>query len=333
MFFSVFSFEISYRLKHPATYIYFFIFLLITALIIADGGTPATEKVYHNSPAMIGSFFSLLGIFSILVSSAIMGVPLYRDLEHNTKEYLLATPMGRHAYFWGRFWGSFVVLVLVCSGAILGYLLGTFVGPIMDWTEPERFGPNLPMYYICPFLTILIPSLFFTSCIFFGLVAILRNNRVLYTASILVFILYLLSNFLVSDLEKRDLVDLLDPFALNTYSNANKYLTPVEQNTLLTPLTGNLLYNRLLWPAIGLFILLFSYFRFSIGRFVANPSRGGKNKTTDEKTVRVGLPVFNPVFSNRLNWSNLWGLGKLELRNIIRDNYFLSIILGAACSW
>jgi len=328
MFWSVFSFEIRYRLQRPATYIYFFVFLLITALIIADGGTPATEKVYHNSPAMIGSFFSLLGIFSILISSAIMGIPLYRDLEHNTKEYLLATPIGRHAYFWGRFWGSFAVLIFVCTGAIVGYIFGTFLGPIMDWTKPERFGPNLPMYYIWPFLTILIPSLFFSSCIFFGLVAILRNNRVLYTASILLFILYLFASFLVSDLEKRDLVDLLDPFALNTYSNATKYFTPAEQNNLLTPITGNLLYNRLLWPAIGLVILLFSYYRFSIRRFVANSSRGGKNKTSDEKVARVGLPVFNPVFSNRLNWSNLWNLGKLEFRNIIRDNYFLSIILG-----
>jgi hypothetical protein len=329
MFWSVFSFEIRYRLQRPATYIYFAVFLFITALIIADGGTPATEKVYHNSPAMIGSFFCLLGIFSVLISSAIMGVPLFRDLEHNTKEYLLATPIGRTAYFWGRFSGSFLILIFVCSGAIIGYIAGTWLGPLLDWTKAERYGPNLTMNYLWPFVTILLPSMFFTSCIFFGLVAWLRNNRVLYTASILLFILYLLSNFLVSDLEKRDLVDLLDPFALNTYSNATKYFTPAEQNTLLTPMTGNLLYNRLLWPAIGLVILLFAYFRFSIVRFVANASRGGKNKTTDEKTARVGLPVFNPVFSNRLNRSNLWSLGKLEFRNIIRDTYFLSIILGA----
>lgn len=44
MFWSVFSFEIRYRLQRPATYIYFAVFLFITALIIANGGTPATEK-------------------------------------------------------------------------------------------------------------------------------------------------------------------------------------------------------------------------------------------------------------------------------------------------
>ena len=98
MFWPVFSFEIRYRLRRPATYIYFAVFLIFTMLIIAEGGTPASEKVYHNSPAVIGSFFALLGILSVLVSSAVMGVPLYRDLEHNTKEYLLASPMGRSAH-------------------------------------------------------------------------------------------------------------------------------------------------------------------------------------------------------------------------------------------
>ena len=120
-----------------------------------------------------------------------MGVPLYRDIEHQTKEYLLSTPVSAGAYFWGRFWGSFAVLVLISLGALAGYVLGSWLGPAFDWSKPERFGPNVPIHYFWPFLTIFLPSLFFTSCLFFGLVALTRNNRVLYSASILLFILYL----------------------------------------------------------------------------------------------------------------------------------------------
>ncbi len=329
MFWPVFSFEIRYRLRRPATYIYFAVFLVFTMLIIAEGGTPASEKVYHNSPAMIGSFFALLGIFSVLVSSAVMGVPLYRDLEHNTKEYLLTSPIGRNAYFWGRFWGSFVVLVLLCTGAIFGYIAGSWLGPLADWTKPERYGANLAINYLWPFFTIFLPSLFFTSCVFYGLVAWLRNNRVLYSASILLFILYLLANFLVQDLEKRDLVDLLDPFALNTYTNAIKYFTPAEQNNQLVPMSGNLLLNRLLWSALGFGLLLFSYVRFTISGFVTDRSRGGKSVEGETKPPRTRLPVFNPIFSRRLHWSNLFSLSRLEFQNILRDSYFLSIMLGA----
>ncbi|MDX2135182.1 MAG: M1 family aminopeptidase [Saprospiraceae bacterium] len=329
MFWDVFSFELRYRFKRPATWIYFGVFLLLTALIIADGGTDASEKVHHNAPATIGSFMTILGIFSVLISSAVMGVPLFRDLEHDTKEYLLSTPITRGAYFWGRFWGSFVTLVFICTGAIFGYVLGTWLGPLFDWTKPERYGPNDPVAYLWSFGTILLPSLFFTACIFYGMVAWLKNNRVLYSASILLFIFYLLANFLVRDLEKRDLVDILDPFAINTYENAVKYYTPAEQNTRLTPLSGNLLLNRLLWVGIGLLLILGVYSRFTINRFIAQKS-SKKARSDGEAPAARGrpLPTVTPAFGKSFNWANLWGLSRLEFRNIIRDPYFLSIILG-----
>ncbi len=331
MFSAIFLFELQYRLRRPATYIYFFVLLVLTALIVANGGTPATEKVYHNAPATISFYMAILGIYCVLISSAVMGVPLYRDIEHQTKEYLLSTPVSPGAYFWGRFWGSFLILVGISTGAIVGYIIGSWLGPVFDWTKPERFGPNVLSYYLWPFVTIFLPSLFFTSCIFFGLVAWTRNNRVLYSASILLFILYLLANFLVQDLENRNLVDLLDPFALNTHTNATKYLTPAEQNTQLVPLTGNLLWNRMLWVGVGLATILGIYFRFSIQRFVSERSRGKKVKKEAALVApaRVALPVVGRHFSNRLDWSNLWNLGKLEFSNILRDTYFISIILGA----
>ena len=43
----------------------------------------------------------------------------------------------------------------------------------------------------------------------------------------------------------------------------------------------------------------------------------------------MALPLLTRHFSRRLDWSNLWSLGKLEFGNIIRDTYFISIMLGA----
>lgn len=329
MFWTVFSFEIAYRFKRPATWIYFGVFLFITALMIGDGGLGVSEKVYYNAPITIGLFCTLLGLFSVLVSSAIMGVPLFRDLEHDTKEYLLSTPISRGAYFWGRFWGSFCTLVFVCSGAMFGYVIGTWIGPLFDWTKPERYGPNNPIHYLWAFSTILLPSLFFTATVFYALVAWLKNNRVLYSASILLFIFYLLTNFLVRDLENRDLVDMLDPFALTTYQNAIKYYTPAEQNIMLPPMSGNLLLNRIIWLGAGLLLILVVYSRFSITKFISTSS--GKRKKKEEAEIRpasVPLPVVQPTFGKGFGRSNLWGLAKLEFRNIVRDPYFLSIILG-----
>jgi ABC-2 type transport system permease protein len=331
MFWSVFSFEIQYRLRRPATYIYFAVLLALTALIIANGGISISEKVYYNAPTTIGLYMTILGIYCVLISSAVMGVPLYRDIEHQTREYLLATPITRGAYFWGRFWGSFLILLGISTGALVGYILGTWLGPAFDLEKPERYGPNILAFYYWPFLTIFLSSLLFTSSIFFGLVALTRSNRVLYSASILLFILYLLSNFLTQDLENRDLVDLLDPFALNTFVNATKYLTPAEQNTQLVPFAGNLLWNRILWLGVGLLLLLVVYSRFSLQQFATDRPGGKKVSKADAAPApnRVSLPLSMRHFSQRTMWSNLFNLGKLEFSNIIRDAYFIAIMLGA----
>ncbi len=81
MFKEIFIFEIKYRLKRPATWAYFGI-LLVFGLIVAIGGNgPASEKVFVNSPVAIATMLTTISIFGIMLSSAIMGVPIYRDIE------------------------------------------------------------------------------------------------------------------------------------------------------------------------------------------------------------------------------------------------------------
>ncbi len=90
MFSQIFLFEIRYRLRRPAFYIYFVVVFGFATLAFAQGNFGTVEKEVFNSPHMLSGFCATMSIFLMLVSSAIMGNPLYRDLEHNTKEYYLA---------------------------------------------------------------------------------------------------------------------------------------------------------------------------------------------------------------------------------------------------
>src|ERR1700712_236675 len=105
MFWQIFTFELKYRLKRPATYLYFLTFFLISALCFATGSTPASEKVFHNSPVVLAQFIAIFSMVMMLVCSAVMGVPLYRDIEHNTGNYYLSYPISESGYFWGRYLG------------------------------------------------------------------------------------------------------------------------------------------------------------------------------------------------------------------------------------
>jgi len=182
MFRQIFLFEIKYRIARPATWIYLFIFVLIGFLSVATGSTPASEKVMHNAPWTMAEGNILFSFTMILVCSAVMGVPLYRDIEYSTRNYLYAIPITKAGYFWGRFFGSFVFVLLVGTGFSWGAFLGSFIGPAFGWVPAERIGSYGLWNYFYPYFIYSISNLLISSTIFFALVSFTRNVRVIYSA-------------------------------------------------------------------------------------------------------------------------------------------------------
>ncbi|MGA0559583.1 ABC transporter permease/M1 family aminopeptidase [Larkinella sp. VNQ87] len=333
MFWNIFTFELKYRLKRPATYLYGLILFLYTFLVLIYGNGPASEKANVNSPYAISYLLILTSIFATMLSSAVMGVPVYRDIEHNTRTYFFSYPISERGYLMGRYLGSFVVLIGILSCACFGIMLGSALGPVLNLADNvERYGPIRIWDYVQPLLVFVIPTVFFTGSLFFSLVALTRNVFVTYAGSLLLFIGYLLGLTLATDLENKDLVDLLDPFALNTFENATKYWTPAEQNELHAGLTGNVLLNRLLWGGIGLATLLYTLFRFDFQRFLA--VRLGKKSKPEAVTPKAPplttLPVAEKTFTTNAYFGHLLRLTRLEFANIVRDVYFLVILMGGA---
>ncbi len=330
MFLQIFLFELRYRFRRPATYGYFFLLLLLMALVTVYGNGPASEKTNVNSPFAIANFLTTIAIFGTLLGSAIMGVPVYRDIEHNTKSYFFSYPIREKGYLLGRFLGSFVTLLFVMTGACIGLAVGSALGPLLGLTDnPDRFGPFVLWHYVQPFLVIIVPTMFCFGAIFFGLVALTRNVFVTYVVSILLFIGYLVANALTQDIEKRDLAALLDPFANRTVWDMTRYWTPPEQNTRTVPFTGNLLWNRLLWSGLGLLVLLFTLYRFDFQRFLA-VRLGRKSKADLVPTATRPLntlPIPQRIYTTSAYLRHMFGLARVEFLNIVRDPYFLAILL------
>jgi ABC-2 type transport system permease protein len=327
-FWNIFKFEISYRFSRPATYIYFGMLFLIPFILIASGLSTASEKVYHNSPLVIASLQITLSIFGILLASAIMGVPLYRDLEHRTGTFMFSYPITKTPYFMGRFWGSFVILSFVTTGCLLGIYLGSLIGPATGWTDADRYGPNVLMYYLQPWLTFVLPNMWIAGSLFFALIIFTRNIKSIYTGGIILFIAYLLSNFLAQDIENKNLVQLLDPFALNTFNYEARYLTPFEQNNFWLPLKGNLLINRVIWMGVGLLFFVGSYLRFNFTYFFQDKAAKVKKEKLESAPIPLGPSEIQPDFSSKYQWLSLVSLSKIEITNTVRDIYFRSILLG-----
>ena len=324
----IFFFEIKYRLKKPGVYIYFLVCFAFAFTAFANGALPLFENEYINSPASITYYMSVISMAFMLASSAIMGVPLYRDIEYNTREYYLSYPITKAGYFWGRYLGSFFFVFLLTVAVFLGIYLGTKAGPLFGWQGAHRYGPNHFIYYLQPFLTLALPNIFFTSSLFFGLVAILRNVKVIYSSGILLFLGYLISHFFTNSSHNEYIIHLSDPFAINNVQSVTENLPAVEKNKLLIPFTGLFLANRLLWTGVGLIILLYTWFRFSFEKFFS-PVKQKKARPTE--TTRTNIPgTFNVSFGKKYKRPVLYTLTKIEILNIIRDNYFWTIIVAGS---
>lgn len=346
MFLQIFLFEIKYRLRRPAFYLYFLFIFIFSLLSFAKGALPVQEKEFINAPASLALFSSIVSLFLMLVSSAIMGTPLYRDIEHNTKEYYLSYPITKAGYFWGRYLGSFF-FVLVTGGAIyLGAWLGTQLGPALGWTAGRRYGPNPAINYLYPFLTIMLPNIFFTSSLFFGLVAIFRNVKVIYSSGMFLFLGYIVANFFLHNIRNPTVIWLSDPFAINGLRMETGGYSPAQLNGPVIALRGLFLQNRLLWIALGGAGLLFTYWRFSFEKFFsgrqgklskqkgmapeADPeTASGPKQSTDRRTgAGTEIKELNQRFSGTYFRKNLLGLTRIEILNIVRDNYFWLILSG-----
>ncbi|WP_431158407.1 ABC transporter permease/M1 family aminopeptidase [Winogradskyella poriferorum] len=333
MFKEIFLFEIKYRFKRPATWAYFGI-LLIFGLIVSIGGNgPASEKVFVNSPVAIATMLTTISIFGIMLSSAIMGVPIYRDIEHKTENYYFSYPVTEKGYLLGRFVGSMFVLFLVSLGLHLGLIIGFAIGPFAGYVEPDRFTDFNFWHYLQPTLVLYWTNFFFAGCIFFALVSLTKKVMLAYAGGAILFITYLITLTLTQDLENKNLVSLLDPFGLGPYNNIIRYWTPEEQNTLTVPFSGVLVWNRLIWCGIGLLAFFYTLFRFDFIKFLnKNYKTKKKDQNNEEKSSTAALtkiPDVKQVFSKGLNLKLLFGLAFMEFKNIIKDNFFRAILIAA----
>ncbi|MCU0451073.1 MAG: peptidase M1, partial [Bernardetiaceae bacterium] len=335
MFLEICLFELKYRLKRPATWAYW-LTLTIFALILGINGSVSisggsSEKVFINGPALAGVFMAVMGVFGIFMATAVMGVPVYRDIEHKTQNYFFSYPISEKGYLLGRFLGSFATLVLIGTGMIFGHVLGGWISKTFEVGQNyERVGPFNLINYLWPYLLVGIPNLFFAGSLFFSLVALTKRVFVTYSGGVILFVLYLASETLLSDLDNKTLAAIVDPFALTAIGDLTRYWTVDEQNTRLFPLAGNLLYNRLLWTSVGLLPFLYLLWRFDFQRFLTERLKKRKGQADEARLTKVALPKVQPSFSFGRYGAQMLGMARVELVNVLRDPFFIVILLAAA---
>ena len=329
----IIKFEWAYRKGRPATWIYFGLIFILPIILVSTDAVKIVgggEQTKENAPQAIAFMEIVFSYLFMMITSAVMGVAVLRDFEFNTEALMFSTPIKKFDYLFGRFLGSFMVLILIFSAMILGFTIGEFM-PSRDAT---KLLPYSFWHYLQPFLILVLPNLFFTGAFFFAGGALTRKTVIIYTQGIILFVLYSISQNLMGDIDNREMGALLDPFGIRTFSYVTRYWTPAQKNVMLVPLEGIMLYNRLLWIGIGVLALVITYFGFSF-----NIVRSGlfkKKAITEDKQSKIKPELVKiPLVTQHLNaWTvvqqtlkNAWFYAKMSIVEVP----FLTIVIAGVC--
>jgi hypothetical protein len=337
MIFSILNFELSRRLRQISTYVYFVVFFALAFLfVLMSGGAFPTAtvdfgtggKVLVTSPFALSAIIMYMSFFGVVVTAALAGQATYQDVDSNSTSFFYTSPITKFEYLAGRFLGSLAVQVVIFSSVGLG----AFVGTKMPWLDPARVGPQSFAAYFQPYFTLVIPNLILTSAIFFALAALGKKMLPVYAGSVILLIGYFVANQLSADLTVSKLAAMVDPFGGNAFGLLTQYWTPFQRNSQLIPLSGVMLWNRVLWLGVGLLILGFTYVRFSFSYAGAKT----KSKVQPEPAADIpvmaarALPVSHPTFSRGESFRQLASFTQLQFAETVKNVFFAVLLLAGS---
>lgn len=330
MLLRIFLFELSYRLRRPATWVYLIVMagmafgaVAIENLTVGGGG----GQVKDNAPTVIAEILLILTAFpGFLITSAVMGVPILRDYEHQTSALIFTTPIRKRDYLLGRFLGSFAIVILIFTGMLLGLMLGVN----MPWLDADRLVPFEAYHHIQPFLVLVLPTLFFSSMLFFAGGAMSKNLLFVFVQGIGILVLWSIAMNLGREVDNRSLVALLDPIGLLATRVTSQYWGIAEQNTLVYAFKGLLRANRLIWIGVGVLGLALTFWRFKFSATgVGGRRRKKKGETAvplvDSMSIQIPSSTLTDNFATHL--ARIWHLSRLYFREIIYSVPFIAITI------
>ena len=127
MIWNLFSFEARYWLRGMMVWIFTFIIgTLVFAAVSSDKITvgASLENTFRNAPYVIQNFYSLMGIFTLLMTTAFVNSAAARDFQYGTSQLIFSTPIRKLHFLLGRFFGAAAISVIPMLGITLGPVSG-----------------------------------------------------------------------------------------------------------------------------------------------------------------------------------------------------------------
>ena len=282
----IFRLEFTCQLRQASYWLCFVIVAVLAFLFIIANYLHDAREGYCllNAPIIIASVAVLCSMFWLLVGGAVAGDAGTRDVQTGMYSLTYTAPAGKAAYLGGRFLAAFGLNALLLLSIPAGLLAAIYLTGV----EAELLVPFEATAYLSTYFCLVLPNAFFATAIQFSLATLTRKTLASYLGSGLLFLTaYLVGQFVSEVMKMPRLATLIDPIGFTPVMNMQQVWTPIERNTRQVGLEGMLLVNRLLWLALSLGMLTFTYFRFQF----AQPAVGKRQQKALGGATAVPAPA------------------------------------------
>jgi len=321
-------FEIRYWLKKPMLYIFFLFFALFAfGFLDFDFITIGAGKgtTHANAPLVIQILYGAMSTLGLIAITAFFNATATRDYTSGMDQIVFASPIKKIHFFFGKFFGAFLVAILSYTGIALAAL----ISPHMPWVDATHYGPFSWQANVYGFLLFSVFNTLFGGAIIYAFAIYFRNPVLSYIAAFGIMTLNVISAILIRDIENQRWAMLIDPLGQHAFNIFTRYWSPAQRNTGYVGLSSGLfLVNRLLWGSIGIAILFWIYWTFD---FTQARSRRPKKKDRLMSAMQLSdartavphiekMPAVIPVRRPAAAWLHQFAF---ELKSITRNNAFI----------
>ena len=319
------KFEISYQTRQVGFWISFAAMFLLGLLFMSTDSFSAGqvgERIKANGSLMVANIIGGLSLGIVFFATVFTVTGAMRDDVHKSLEIIHSTQIETSDMIWSRLFG----IVLTVFFCIVALMLGAFVGQFMTWTDKETIGPINLIYFLYPLVFYGLLNSFIIGSIYILIAGITRNRTLVYISAVGFFVVLNLVGALGGIEEYRTLAAMLDPTGGQALANETRFWPPIEQNTRLIPLSGDILWNRILWVGLAGLILWFAQRQFTRG--IINR----KTKTKNAKPIVLGdkvpeIPTVEPASPKGAVLSRVWTRFKYEYLTTVRSIPFAILLL------
>lgn len=286
-------------------------------------GVAGGERVKVNGAIPIALAISGFSLFSIFFAAVFVVTGVMRDDTHKSVEIFHATPVKTKDMVLSRMLGVWIVTVISLSGLVIG----TMAGPFMPWGDPETFKSFNLIHYLQPFLLFIIVNALIVSGIYTAIAVTTRNRALVYVSAVGLLVLYLVGSVIVGERPDEWIAALADPFGSSSLAVETQYWPAAEQNENMTPFTGWVGVNRLIYGLLGLVLFGLSFILSTRGIHL----RKGKRRIDDAAptTIPTRVKGVQPNLGSSFTLQAFWTRIKFEYLSTVRSTAFF-ILVGIA---